>query len=57
MKHGKGPTRKEKEILIGNGLNFNEWLVVRKEDFTMQIENKATGIVKRVSIFPKKINR
>jgi hypothetical protein len=57
MKHGKRPTREEKEILIGNGLNFNDWLVVRKEDFTMQIENKATGIVKRVSVFPKKINR
>ena len=30
MKHGKVPTRNQKELMLKNNLNPKEWLVVKK---------------------------
>lgn len=40
MKHGKVPTRNQKELMLKNNLNPKEWLVVKKMADGFEIVNR-----------------
>ena len=40
MKHGKVPTRNQKELMLKNNLNPKEWLVVKKVTDRFEIVNR-----------------
>lgn len=42
MKQGKKITRKQREVLIENGYNSEEWLSERQKEFTYVFVNKKT---------------
>ena len=42
MKHGRKLTRKQREILIKNGYNSEEWLLERQTDLACVYVNKNT---------------
>lgn len=43
MKHGKKPTRKQKELISSSGLQPLNWLVCRDTSELMEIEHRISG--------------
>lgn len=50
MKHGKRLTRKQKEILSDNGLNPNNWLIVKNLDHRLEVVHKESGNLKSINL-------
>ena len=40
MKHGKIPTRNQKELMLKNNLNPKQWLVIKKTPNGFEIVNR-----------------
>ncbi len=53
MKHGKKPTRGQKQFLKSKGLNFRNWLVCKDEPGQMVVEHRHTNTYK---IIRKEVN-
>ena len=51
MKHGKVPTRNQKELMLKNNLNPKEWLVVKKMADGFEIVNREIMDTKPALIF------
>jgi hypothetical protein len=43
MKHGRRPTRRQKEIIKRARLNVDNWLVVKNLQGELHLENRVTG--------------
>ncbi|GMQ63529.1 DUF6906 family protein [Vallitalea maricola] len=50
MKHGKRPTRRQKQLITSKRLNHNNWLVVKDSRETFDIVHKTSG---KVRSYPK----
>lgn len=48
MKHGKRPSRSQKEMLTYYGLNPNNWLIVKNLDDQVEITHRETGRIRRI---------
>lgn len=48
MKHGKKPTRKQKMMLKGLGLNYENWLVIEDSSQRLIIEHRHTGDIRKM---------
>lgn len=43
MKHGKGPNKRQKMFLKQNGLNYDNWLIVKDNPNEFIIVNRLSG--------------
>lgn len=43
MKHGKKPTRAQKQLMTKWRLNYENWLVVKDTSTEMVIQHRSTG--------------
>ncbi|WP_192841130.1 DUF6906 family protein [Bacillus gobiensis] len=50
MKHGKKPTRAQMDIIKMNGLNPNNWLVVKNLSEQMQVIHRETGRLRKLIV-------
>ena len=48
MKQPKKPTRNQKEIIRSNGLNENDYMIVRESEFYIVLIHKKTCKQKRI---------
>lgn len=48
MKHGKKPTRKQKDLIKAARLNYENWLVVKDTAEEMTVQNRHTGKVRTI---------
>ena len=48
MKHGRKPTRKQRERLIGLSLNPEEWLVTKNSPDSFEIVHRVSGKLRRL---------
>lgn len=49
MKHGKRPTRRQKEKLKRHRLNSNNWLICKDSREVFEIVHRVTGTVRTYS--------
>lgn len=49
LKHGKRPTRRQKEIIKSKRLNPNNWLVVKDSQEVFEIVHKLSGKLRSYS--------
>ncbi|WP_206458892.1 DUF6906 family protein [Anaerovorax sp. IOR16] len=49
MKHGKKPTRRQKELIQDKKLNPNNWLVVKDSQEVFEIVHKLSGKLRSYS--------
>lgn len=54
MKQPKRLTRKQKECLSAQDLNWREWLLLEETEFSYRLVHKVTGRIKRVDKFVKR---
>ncbi|MBS6063654.1 MAG: hypothetical protein KH972_07285 [Peptostreptococcaceae bacterium] len=47
---GKNPTRKQKELIKKNKLNYDNWLVLKTAEGKMHIKHKKTGNIKKIAL-------
>ncbi|MCM3599364.1 hypothetical protein M3175_01370 [Robertmurraya korlensis] len=50
MKSGKKPTRAQRKILLENGLNPLNWLIVKNQDLQMEVVHRETGRLKTLNL-------
>jgi hypothetical protein len=48
MKNGKRLTKKQKQLLVVNNLNPNEWLVTKKVHGCIEIVHRETGLIRGI---------
>jgi hypothetical protein len=51
LKHGKKPTRKQKQAIAAKKLNYNNWLVVKDSTEVFEIVHRISG---KIRSYPKK---
>ena len=58
MAQAKKPTRIQKEILQGHGLNWREYVFVEQvNDSYMKFKNRETGMIKIVDVYKRSKHR
>lgn len=50
MKSGKKPNRAQRKILLDNGLSPTNWLIVKNQDFQMEVVHRETGRLKTINL-------
>lgn len=48
-KKGKNPTLNEKKLMTAAGLNFNNWLVQKKDNENLYAIHRTSGNVRKLS--------